>query len=111
METSLVGYYESGLVCSMIQWANLWKIFFFIPGTARPRLILTAWEAFLGIILWLVGFTMPWWGLFIGMAVAFLIHELFFIPFALYVAKVPEADVYKTPGFTACLERWTGPVR
>ena len=26
------------------------------------------------------------------------------------IARVPEADVYRVPGYVACLERWTGPV-
>lgn len=51
------------------------------------------------------------WALIVlGLALPVLAHELLFMAWALHVAKVPEADVYREPRFTACLERWTGAV-
>lgn len=94
----------------MIAWSNLWKWAALLPGTCRQRVLLTAWEAILGLIVWAAGHYLPWWGLGVGFGAAFFTHELFFIAWATRVARVPEADVYRAPGFTACLERWTGPV-
>ena len=94
----------------MIAWSNLWKAFVLKPGTARPRMLLTLWEAMLGVICWAAGHWLPWWGLAVGLLSAFWLHELMFQAYAERIARVPEADVYRVPGYVACLERWTGPV-
>jgi len=57
----------------MMRWSNLLKAFQMITGA---RLLLLAWEALLGAILWASGFLLPWWGFAAGYAIAFLLHEL-----------------------------------
>ena len=91
----------------LVRWSNLVKAF---QGLTRARMLLVIWEAFLGAILWISGSLLPWWGLAVGYAVAFLAHELFFMVWAERIARIPEADVYRVPGYVATLERWTGPV-
>ena len=91
-----------------MRWSNLLKAFQMITGA---RLLLLAWEALLGAILWASGFLLPWWGVAAGYAIAFLLHELCFMAYAERIARLPEADVYRTPGYVATLERWTGPVK
>ena len=93
-----------------IQWVNLVKMF---QRLTVGRLVLVGWEVILwGIVAagsrWIPG---PWWmAIPASMGLALLIHELFFMMWAERVARVPEAVVYRIPGYVATLERWTGPV-
>jgi hypothetical protein len=87
-------------------WANLLSAF---RGLNRARLLLAAWEGLLWLILWAAGCLLPWWGLFVGGVVAFILHEVCFQFYVEAIVKLPET-FHPQPGYTPCLERWTGPV-
>lgn len=95
-------------------WENLIKAFQFVPGTARPRILLTAWEAFLGVICWAGGYWWGVWGLG-GLLVAFILHEVGFKAWVTKVVGILDAEDGDQVGFhwraILTLERWTGPVR
>lgn len=93
---------------------NLWKAFQAVPGTRRPRVLLTAWEAFLGLICWAGGRWFGDWGL-VALLVAFWTHEFFFRTWVHHVVRIPDADdgnvVGRDHAAVLTLERWIGPVR
>ena len=105
-----------------IQWANLWKAFTWLAGTARPRILLTVWEIGLWVIpaslsvggMGFFGILGSVGGFLVGSGASFLLHELLFIPYGEWVVGIscaPEgAPLGLTPGFISTLERWTGPI-
>ena len=103
----------------MIQWSNLRKAF---TGVRWDRTLLTLWELHLWGYPWLGGvlgfMRLGWWGAcaggLVGAAVAFVVHELFFMAYAEGVVGLPECDegdrVGWRPSYIPMLERWTGKV-
>ena len=95
---------------------NIWKAFQFVPGTAYARIVLVAWEAILGLIVWTAA---RWiessWLSLLGFPVAFWAHEFLFRAWVRCVARIPDADDGDIVGFdfkaVLTLERWIGPVR
>ena len=102
-----------------IQWDNLWKPF---VNIRRERVLLTLWEFMLWGIVWAGGVLGYYYGAvewavvggIVGGGIAFLYHELFFMPFCEQVIGLTECDegyVFGVnPSYTAPLERWGGPV-
>lgn len=97
-----------------IAWDNLWKAFVLLPGTTRPRLLLVAWEALLGLLCWTGGAVWGAWGL-LALPAAFVVHELLFRWWVTTVVGIPDADdgdvVGRDHRAILTLERWIGPVR
>lgn len=96
-----------------VTWENLWKAFVLLPGTARPRILLTAWEGLLGLLCWAGGRFAGDWGL-LALGVAFVVHEVLFKAWVVYVVRIPDADDGDVVGTAhkavLTLERWIGPV-
>ena len=103
------------------EWRNLWAFWQFVPGTIRPRLLLTLWTFkdwwVIGAVMFLLGSWAPWQmltavGAILVLSVAgFLVHELWMRWWGVHVCKLEEVDPHEyalkfTPTFERFVSRY-----
>lgn len=99
----------------MLTWRNLYRQFLLAPGTGRPRIILSIWQAGLMLASGVGGALFGWYGVLAGFVGAWATHEVAFIWYAEKVAGLREMDryayapPYTHPSYVPTIERWTGP--
>ena len=103
------------------EWRNLWAFWQFVPGTIRPRLLLTLWTFkdwwIIGALMFLLGSWAPWraltaMGAIVVLSVlGFATHELWMRWWGIHVCKLEEADPHEyalkfTPTFERFVSRY-----
>lgn len=103
------------------EWRNLWAFWQFVPGTIRPRVLLTLWTFkdwwAIGAVLWGVGSWLPWHGfsalgvLGLVSVLLFGVHEVWFRWWGQRVCKLAEVDPHEyaltfTPTFERFVSRY-----
>ena len=104
-----------------LEWRNLWAFWQFVPGTLRPRVLLTLWTFkdwwIIGAAMFLLGSWAPWRGLtalgaLLVLSVAgFLVHELWMRWWGTRVCRLEEVDPHEynlkfTPTFERFVSRY-----
>ena len=103
------------------EWRNLWAFWQFVPGTIRPRVLLTLWTFkdwwIIGAVMFLLGSWAPWraltaLGALLALSVAgFAAHELWMRWWGIRVCKLEEVDPHEyalkfTPTFERFVSRY-----
>mgnify|MGYP001570671605 CR=1 FL=1 len=99
------------------EWRNLWAFWQFVPGTIRPRVLLTLWTFkdwwVIGVAMFLLGSWAPWQavmalGALLVLSVAgFVAHELWMRWWGIRICQLEEADPHEySMTFTPTFERF-----